>query len=134
MTKQDEKQNGERRGAEAVFEDLVGESALRAKRGGRDAVSGLTPRIRRQQQSAAAAAATEQNLSAGCFQIFPRRFWRRFNQTSGAPLRPPRRHSRAAASSASSSLALCSFDSQTGCSLLALPPTVSFVSHNMALC
>lgn len=65
MTKQDEKQNGERKGAEAVFEDLVGESALRAKRGGRDAVSGLTPRIRRQQQSAAAAAAaTEQNFSA----------------------------------------------------------------------
>lgn len=62
MTKQDEKQNGERKGAEAVIEDLVGESALRAKRGGRDAVSGLTPRIRRQQQSAAAA--TEQNFSA----------------------------------------------------------------------
>lgn len=63
MTEVDEKQNVEREGAEAVIEDLFGESALRAKHGGRDAVSGLTPRIRRQQQSAAAAA-TERNFSA----------------------------------------------------------------------
>lgn len=57
--------------------------------------------------------------AAGCFQTFPRRFSRRFNQTLDAPPRPPCRHRRTAASSpsSSSSLALCSLDSQTGCSL-----------------
>lgn len=33
-----------------------------------------------------------------------------------------------------SSLLLCLFVSQTGCSLLIVPPTVSFVSHNTILC